>query len=91
MWEAALLENKQQRYDEMLAMLEDLTRIRNDYRVPALEELAKHHEHHTKDLSQALGLTRRAKRIGPSPELQHRESRLEKRLAKQQQQEAALL
>ena len=91
MWETALLEKKQRRYDDMLAILEDLIGVNNDYRVQAFEELAKHYEHREKDLPRALQMTRSAGRIGPSPELQHRQARLEKRLAKQEKPEPTLL
>ena len=91
MWETALLEKKQRRYNEMLAILEDLTGLKNDYRIRAFEELAKHYEHRAKDIPQALHMTRSAERIGPSPELQHRQARLERRLAKEQKREPTLL
>ncbi len=91
MWETALLEKKQRRYGEMLVILEDLTGLENDYRAQAFEELAKHYEHRAKNIPQALHMTRSAERIGPSPELQHRQARLERRLAKEQKREPTLL
>ena len=66
----------------MLAICRDLADIRNDYRVAALEELAKHYEHHEKDLDQALSYTTQALRHDASPELHHRRNRIKRKLAK---------
>jgi hypothetical protein len=46
-----------------------------------LEELAKHHEHRTKDRALALELTRRALELDDSAALRKREERLAKRSA----------
>ena len=66
----------------MLAMCRDLADVRNDYRIAALEELAKHFEHHEKDLDQALRCTAQALDHKPSPELRHRKNRLVRKLTR---------
>jgi len=82
LWEKAMIEKKRSRRDQMLAICRDLADVRNDYRVAALEELAKHYEHHEKDLDQALSYTAQALSLDPSPELHHRRNRIERKLAK---------
>ena len=54
----------------------------NPFRVRAMEELAKHHEHRTKDYAQALELTRGALALESSAGLRKRAERLAKRAAK---------
>jgi hypothetical protein len=82
-WERALIEKKQGRRDEMIRICRDLAEVRNEHRIPALEELAKHYEHHEKDLHQALGFTIQALDHEPSDELEHRRDRLQRKLGKQ--------
>jgi len=82
-WERALIEKKQGRRDEMIRICRDLADVRNDHRIPALEELAKHYEHHEKDISQALELTIQALNHEPSHKLEHRRNRLQRKLTKQ--------
>ena len=82
LWEQAMIEKKRSRRDQMLAICRDLANVHNDYRVAALEELAKHYEHHEKDLDQALRYTTQALRHDASPELHHRRNRIERKLAK---------
>ena len=43
-----------------MAIWNDLAAVRNPFRIPALEELAKHYEHRQKDLARALETTRAA-------------------------------
>jgi hypothetical protein len=82
LWEKAMIEKKQSRRDQMLAICRDLADVRNDYRVAALEELAKHYEHHEKNLDQALSYTTQALSLNASPELHHRRDRIERKLAR---------
>jgi hypothetical protein len=65
-----------------LALWTDLAAAQNPFRVRALEELAKHHEHRTRDCAQALHFTREARTLDDSPELARREARLARRCAK---------
>ena len=67
-------------------MWNDLAAVRNSFRIPALEELAKHYEHRQKDFARALETTRAA--LGfmdvnheDAPALQRREQRLARRMA----------
>jgi uncharacterized protein len=64
-----------------LEIWEELAAARNPFRVHALEELAKHHEHRAKNRARALELTREARALADSPDLQRREARLVKRLS----------
>ena len=57
------------------------TTRRNPFRIKALEELAKHHEHRAKNYPAALEMTRRALALEASPALRNREERLMKRAA----------
>ncbi|MSV34064.1 MAG: hypothetical protein EXQ47_00490 [Bryobacterales bacterium] len=79
LWDIAALERKLARDPAALAVWNDLAGCRNPFRIRALEELAKHHEHRTKDRALALDLTRRALSLEPSAALRKREERLRKR------------
>ena len=81
MWDLAQLERKLASEPAALALWEDLAASRNPFRVRALEELAKHHEHRAKDRAAALRWTRAARAIEDSEDLARREARLEKRLS----------
>jgi tetratricopeptide (TPR) repeat protein len=83
LWETALIEKKRGRRDEMIRICRDLADVRNDYRVTALAELAKHYEHHEKDIEQAIAFTIQALEHEPTDELEHRRDRLQRKLAKQ--------
>ncbi len=84
-WDLAALERKLGAEEQAVAIWNDLAAVRNPFRVPALEELAKYYEHRQKDLARALETTRAA--LGhmgvnheDSPALRRREQRLEERL-----------
>ena len=86
LWDLAALERKLGAEDQAVAIWNDLAAGRNPFRVPALEELAKHYEHRQKDLARALEVTRVA--LGymdvnheDSPALRRREQRLARRMA----------
>jgi len=84
LWDLAALERKLGADEPAVAIWNDLAAVRNAFRIPALEELAKHYEHRQKDLARALETTRTA--LGfmdvnheDSPTLRRREQRLIKR------------
>jgi uncharacterized protein len=80
MWDTALLEKKLGRSGGALALFTDLAAVRNPYRVPALEELAKFYEHRERNYEMALEMTRAALALGESDPLRKREARLAKRI-----------
>jgi uncharacterized protein YprB with RNaseH-like and TPR domain len=84
LWDLAAIERKLSAEDQALAIWNDLAAVRNTFRIPALEELAKHYEHRQKDFVRALETTRTA--LGyvdvnheDSPALLRREQRLMRR------------
>jgi uncharacterized protein YprB with RNaseH-like and TPR domain len=84
LWDLAALERKLGAEDQAVAVWNDLAAARNPFRIPALQELAKHYEHRQKDLPRALETTRVAlAHIGlehdDSPALRRREERLVRR------------
>ena len=81
MWDLARLERKLSAVDSALALWQDLAAAPNAFRLRAMEELAKHHEHHSKDRRAALDWTRKARALEDSDDLARRERRLT-RLAK---------
>ena len=78
----AALDRKLGEHERSMAGLTDLAGSKNPYRVRAMEELAKHAEHRTKDPARALEWTRAAIEHEDTPELRHREERLLRRAAK---------
>lgn len=82
LWDTAVLEKKCGRRDAALNVYAELAGCKNDYRVSALEELAKFYEHEEKNFSLALDFTCKAIELMPSSALLQRKSRLEKRLSK---------
>ncbi|MGI8961204.1 MAG: ribonuclease H-like domain-containing protein [Bryobacteraceae bacterium] len=83
LWDTAILEKKLGRSAAALNILSELATCRNEYRVCALEEMAKHYEHEERDYVRALEFTSRALEFEQSCALRHRQARLERRLAKQ--------
>ncbi len=81
LWEWALVEKKREKATEALTIWTDLARSRNPYRAEALEELAKYYEHTEKNLFMALECTMEAQSLGRSVELEHRRTRLERKIA----------
>ncbi|MGH9648003.1 MAG: hypothetical protein ACRD4E_14430, partial [Bryobacteraceae bacterium] len=84
LWDVAAIERKLGAGDEAVSIWNDLAAVRNPFRVPALEELAKHYEHRQKDLVKALETTRAALAFMDvnhenSPALRRREERLVRR------------
>ncbi len=76
MWDLAQLERKLESDPAALELWEDLAAAKNPFRVRAIEELAKHHEHRAKDRAAALEWTRKARALEDSEELARREARL---------------
>jgi len=58
----------------------DLTASPNPYRAHAFAQLAKHYEHRERNYVLALEMTHNARNIEDSPDLEHRETRLRRRL-----------
>jgi hypothetical protein len=81
LWDLATLERKLGADEQAVAMWIDLAGVGNPFRIPALEELAKHYEHRQKDLGRALETTRVALDHEDSPALRRREQRLARRMA----------
>lgn len=82
LWDIALIEKKLGRSDAALAALIEIADCRNDYRVLALEELAKYYEHSERNYVVALEFTQQALTFGPSAALDHRRSRLQRRVSR---------
>ena len=80
LWDLACLEKKRKRPFESLRIFTELSDCRNEFRVPATEELAKHYEHRERNYSLALDFTEQALQYGQSPALLRRKERLERRL-----------
>jgi uncharacterized protein len=79
LWDIALTEKKLERG---VGAFHELVQSRNPYRVMALEELAKHHEHVERDYAGALEFTLTALGYGETAELRKREERLRKKAAR---------
>ena len=79
LWDIAVIERRLGSGDAALAVWNDLAACRNPFRVRAMAELAKHHEHRAKNYALALEMTRSALAIENSPSLRKREERLLKR------------
>jgi len=87
LWDLAGLERKLGAEEQAVSMWNDLAAVRNPFRIPAHEELAKHYEHRQKDLGRALETTRAALAFidvnhEDSPALRRREQRLAGRMAR---------
>ena len=82
LWDLAALEQKLDCGEAALEIWNDLTLPGSSFRVEALEEIAKFHEHRSKDLAKALEATREALRMDDSEGLRKREERLLRRLTR---------
>src|SRR5579871_186242 len=78
LWDIGMLERKLG--GDAIPTWTDLASARNPFRVKALEELAKHHEHGEKNHARALELTCEALVYEDSADLRKREQRLRKKL-----------
>jgi uncharacterized protein len=88
-WDIAMLEKKLARTQAALRGFTELAGCRNDYRVAALEELAKYYEHEERNYGIALEFTRQALGYETSASLQRRRERLERRVAQHMAQSRA--
>jgi uncharacterized protein len=84
LWDTALLEKRVGRPAAALHRFTELATCRNEYRVCALEEMAKHYEHEERNYAMALEFTDQALSFESSCALTQRQTRLKRRLAKQQ-------
>ncbi len=82
LWDVACLEKKLQRPHDALRIFIELSGCPNEFRVSALEELAKFYEHEERNYALALKFTEQALGFETSPALAHRRERLQRRLAK---------
>lgn len=82
LWDIGLLEKKLNGPQASLHVFTELAGCRNEFRARALEELAKYYEHEENNSALALEFTEQALRLENSAALQHRRTRLAKRLAK---------
>ena len=83
LWDIGCLEKKLGREAAAVAAFTELAAVRNAFRGAALEELAKHYEHHERNYAMALEMTRTAidSACGETARFHRRAARLEKRLA----------
>lgn len=82
LWDIATLEKKLKRPQASLHFLKELAGCRNDFRICALEELAKYYERIEPNLPAALEFTLDALSFGNSEPLIRRRDRLQRKLAK---------
>ena len=87
LWDMACIEKRLARPEASLHLLRELSSCKNEFRISALEELAKHYEHREPNLPLALNFTMQALSCGPSEPLARRRDRLSKKLAKVVRQE----
>lgn len=79
LWDVSLIEKKLGHTAAAVCRWTDLAVCHNDFRVPALEELAKFYEHKEKNYALALEFTCEALRYGRNDSLENRKMRLETR------------
>ncbi len=91
LWDIACLERKLQRRYDALRIFSELSSCRNEFRVPALEELAKFYEHEERNYALALDFTEQALSFESSAALSHRKQRLQRRLAKPRPRKTGLI
>lgn len=82
LWDVASLERKLGRTAAALAVLQEIATCRNEFRVAALEELAKHYERREPNLDLALEFTLQAISVCSSEGLIRRRDRLSGKILK---------
>jgi uncharacterized protein len=82
LWDIAGLEKRVGRPFEAVRIFLELAACKNEFRVSALEELAKFYEHEERNYALALDFTEQALHFGLSEALERRRQRLTRRLAK---------
>ncbi len=90
LWDIAGLEKKLHHPAQAVAALTELASCRNEFRVPALEELAKHYERRDPNFPLALDFTLQALSYGSSEALMRRRDRLHGKLKKPRVQHASV-
>ncbi len=80
LWDIAAMEKRAGRLSAAVSVYSELSACPNPFRVPALEELAKHYEHRERNHAMALEFTRNALEVADTPELRKRRDRLSRRL-----------
>jgi uncharacterized protein YprB with RNaseH-like and TPR domain len=82
LWDTAAIERKLGADAAALQLWNDLAECRNPFRIKALEEMAKHHEHREKNYARALEVTNTALLLEDSDAWRHREQRLRRRVSR---------
>jgi hypothetical protein len=82
LWDIASIEKKLERPQAALHSLKELAGCRNEFRINALEELAKYYEHKEPNPIVALEFTMQALTFGSNEMLIRRRDRLQRKLAK---------
>lgn len=90
LWDIANLQKKLNQPAAAVATLTEIAGCRNDYRVPALEELAKHYERREPNFPLALDFTLQALSLCSSEPLVRRRERLNGKIMKRRQQPASV-
>lgn len=80
LWDIGRLEKKLGRHDAAFAVFSELGSCRNQWRQPALEQVARHYERQERNYAMALECTLTALALGSSDGLLRRRERLERRL-----------
>lgn len=78
--EIGALEKRLGRDIAAVEVFADLSASPNPFRAHAFTELAKHYEHRERNYTLAIEMTQKARAIEDSPELEHRQERLERRV-----------
>jgi uncharacterized protein YprB with RNaseH-like and TPR domain len=84
LWQIAIVRKKLREFAAATDVLIELSACQNEYRLRAMEELAKHFERRVGDYARALELTKALTELVPSEQLSRREARLLKRLSSKQ-------
>lgn len=80
LWHVAEMERKLGHHDEATAVYLELSTVGNRWQCAACERLAVHYEHREKRFAMALEMTREARRLEDSEDLEKREQRLLRKL-----------
>ena len=80
-WDLSLLRNRLGDYEAAIHLWMQLAESNNNYRLNALEELAKYYEHRRRDYRTALLYAQKAVELQPSEGLQRRVARIQHKLS----------
>lgn len=78
LWDVALIERRQKRWDAAVAMWSELASFSNPHQAGALVELSKHYEHREKNFEMALEWAAQALAIEATEEVRKRHARLQR-------------